>query len=677
MRHVPPAWVLGLGAVLAFGACKPKDKGGGDPLPATLPTVTLPADDLEAARAVGVAAATEKDPAKLAATLVAFLDRLHVPVVSEKWDKLLATGPKPSATSPWLWEPVLVGLARGTTQRHRTPFVQVMAAFLPKADLKKLAKLDFADFVQQIAKAATREPGRFDGPLATAIAEDLRQRKDASARPALDPTATLLLGLLLIAEQEASKAIPPHPPPTATAAPQFPGLPPGLPYVIPSTFPRRPQVVHAFDNPGGGGAVASVCAAMAQPLSWSATAFTGGTSAAGYTPSSGPLSLPPAVQKFLGEIADVIAAASIAGNIGDGIAGMGIAAFVTTDGNVSPTSVQYGDGPVTFTVNAKSSSPFTKDELSKFVDCLEATIGTAVGLDSLRDLPPAGGVPNLPVMWVGTSAFAPRHGTFTPSAGGGGGGLAATALSAGMSAVGGGTTDASGQAKATFQVKPKKGDQQANTTRHFDVQAEIFQYPVGTSTVYAGANLLFHQSVPLALEIKIPFDAYTMTLTWSDHVQTPGTTYFQDDGQAQVRITVDGGTLAFHGKGTGTHTYSMPSQGTGFVTCSAPVGGQPVDVQVDGTITDVDTMQAQMHVKVTPQSNTESMTIRCTPQIGHASTRQASAITGSISSGTELESGFTMKLDDGEEKSMPTDKSGGPMSITGTANIVLAADKTQ
>jgi hypothetical protein len=242
--------------------------------------------------------------------------------------------------------------------------------------------------------------------------------------------------------------------------------------------------------------------------------------------------------------------------------------------------------------------------------------------------------------------------------------------------VGGGTTDANGQAKATFQVKPKKGDQQADYTRRFDVQAEVFVFPVGTSPVYGGANLLFHQSVPIPFEIKIPFDTYTMTLTWSDRVQPPGPMYFQDDGQAQVRLTIHGADLSFEGKAKGTHAYTMPTQGTGFVTCSAPVGPQPVDVEVTGKITDVDTMQAEVHVKVTPESNTEAMTIRCTPIIGKSSSRQASAITGSISAGTELES-FTMKLDDGEEKTMPTDKAAGPMSITGAANVLLAAEKNQ
>jgi hypothetical protein len=663
--------------VCSLGACKPK---GRDVLPVTLPVVTLPPDDLAAARAVGVAAATEKDPVKLAATLVAFLDRLHVPVVSERWDKLLATGPKPGPASPWLWEPVVVGVARGTTSGHSMPFQQVMAGYLRAEDPKKIAKLDFADFVRQLAKAAAHQPLPVDGPLATAIVADLDQRKDLHARPSLDPTASMLLGLLLIAEQNAIKSMPAHPaptPPAKSGPPHIPGMPSSLPFAIPNlpNVPRTPpRTVHAFDNPGSGGGSPGGCSMMSAGVQFAGSAFSGSTWVGKQVTSYGGYGVPPALDQFMADIADVLDGISIAGEITDGIAGMGIAAFVVSDGHVSPTSVAYGDGPATFTVEATSDTPFSKDQLNQFVDCLEALSGTSLGIDGLRNLPPAGPVSGLPVAWEGASAIDPKHGTFTPTAGGGASGIVGTLVQMGMSAIGGGTTDASGKAQATFQVKPKKGDQPANYTRRYQVIAQVYPFPAGTSKVFAGANLLFPQSVPIPLEIKVPFDSYQLTLTWSDRVQPPVNMYFQDDGQATVKVTVDGGTLSFHGTGHGTHAYTMPPQDPAgsMVTCSAPVGGQPVDVTVDGKITDVDSMSAEVHIKVTPASNREAMTIQCTAA-GHTATRHANAIYGSVSSGTELEN-FNMTLGDGETKSVSMDKSAGPMEVTGTGNIALAVD---
>ena len=662
---------MALGLLVAFGgACK--GKGKTEALPATLPAVTLPADDLEAGRALGRAAATEKDPDKLAATLVAFLGRVHVSVFSEKWDKLLATGPKPGPSVPWFWEPVLVGVARATAAGQTSPFAEVLAGFIPKLDPKKTAKLDFRDFVAQLAAAAAKEPLGVDGPIAAAIVEDLKTRKLVSSRPQLDPTATLLFGLLLVAEQNALKAsppAPPTPPPPKNAPPSIPGLPFGLKIPV-----QPPRTVHLMDPGGAAPTPQGLCASMAKANQWAGTAFSGGTWVGKQLTGQNVVPVPSALTSFMQGIADVMDGATIAGEVVDGVSGMGIAAFVTASGNVSPTSVKYGDGPATFTINAQSASPFTKDQLNQFVDCLEQMPGSAAVVDGLRNLPPSGGVPNLPVLWLDTGKFDPKHGTFTPTQGQASG-IAATAIQMGMSAVGGGATDGSGQAKATFQVKPKKGDNEATYARSYTVDAQVFPYPLGASPVFAASNLMFHISVPIVLEIKAAFDSYDLTLVWSDRVQPPGNVYFEDGGQATVKIKINGADLSFHASAKGTHALTLPQQSPGpFVTCSAPVGGQPVDVQVDGKITDVDSMTAEVHIKVTPESGREPMTIKCQSTLGgKAAVRHANAIVGSISQGTELEN-FTMTLGDGEQKSVSTDKSAGPMEISGAANVSLAVD---
>jgi hypothetical protein len=670
MRVLHPVSFLAVSVALSVGGCS---KGSSKALPASLPEVKLPASDVEAGRALGKAAATEKDPAKLAATLVAFLDRLHVPVVSRKGDKLLAQGPiGPTVQTPWLWEPAIDGVARATTLGDARPFAHVLGAFVPKLEAKKVHRLDFRSLVKNLAASAAHQPVPVFGPIAAAIDEDLSQRQEIRSQPPLDPVATLLLGLMLVAERASDEAAlaavgapAPKAAPTAGRPPGFPnipGLPPGF---VPPHMPPR-STVHAMDPGGGGSSWATACKWISAATGGSAGLTTGLSGLSGLQKASSAVGgipgLPTEITDFLDGIGkELSGAASIAGSVTDGIAGMGITAFFDADGKVEPTKVAYGDGPATYTVVATSANPLSADELDTVVSCLEAADpGGAALIEPLRKVPPHGRVPNIPVVWGKTDQYDPKHGKFTVDG----------------SPIPAGKTDSNGEAKAQFQVKPKKGDGKAKRIKRYTIFAEVFPFPLGASQVNAAANELFCREVPLALEIEVPLDDWTVTVDWSLRVQPPGPMYFADDGKATVTFKLDPNDLTFHQKSTGTHTYSMPDQvmPMGMVDCQAPVGPQPVEIDVDGKVLDYETMKAEMHVKITPMAATEAMTIKCTPHVAgaKASTRTAQARYGSISSDTKLED-FTMTLDDGETKEIPIDKQGGPMHVYGPAVVSLAA----
>lgn len=676
----PRSWWSWIAIPLVVGACK---GGATKALPATLPSVQLPADDLQAGRALGKAAATETDPAKLAATIVAFLERLHVPVVSQKGDALLAKGPFApyGHKALWLWEPVVVGVARATTMGDRRPLAEVLSGFGTTLDPKKVAQIDFGALVSEIADAAAHQPLPVFGPLAAALEEDLKQRHELRARPHLDPTATLLVGLLLYAEQSGERQAPvPAPTPTPTARPAFP-----------FPLPLRPgQTAHAMGAFGGGGggpggvSASTACKWIAKATSIDGSVFEGIGGGLGKLKSWGAhvgLTLSPGLDAFLTAITPALEGASLAETITEGISGMGIAAFVVTDGKVSPTKVKYGDGPATYTVTVKSESPFDKEQLDQFVDCLEASAPalTAGTIDNLRNIPPKGGMADVPVLWMETSQYDPKHGTFTPSNGSVPDGIVAPLVKAGLSAVGGGTTDGSGQTKATFQVKPKRGQSGgASRFKRYTITAKIFPFPVGLSVVYGASNVLFNRDEPIALEIEVPLDDWILDVDWKLQVQPTGAmVHFEDDGHARVKFKLDPNDLTFHQTGTGTHAYSIPPQttGPGAVTCSAPAGTQPVTITIDGKVTDYETMQAQVHLDIKPDASTEAMTITCRSAFApaHPSTRHAQARVGDIAEGTKLKD-FTIVLDDGEALDLPIDKTAGPMQIDGPAHVAVSID---
>lgn len=80
----------------------------------------LAADPLAAARELGTAAATEKDEDVLEGKLLAFFERVGLPVVSRDGEELIAKAPYDPPKTLMLWEPSVAGLARGVEEETKT-----------------------------------------------------------------------------------------------------------------------------------------------------------------------------------------------------------------------------------------------------------------------------------------------------------------------------------------------------------------------------------------------------------------------------------------------------------------------------------------------------------------------------------------------------------------------------
>lgn len=625
---------------------------------------TLPADPIEAARELGKAAVNEHDAKKLAGKLGAFLERIQVPVVRLDGQELLVRGyldfpPK----ELFLWEPVVAGVARATAKGDVRRFSLIARTLFPKATLEDIDQLDIVRMMSEAAKDVVAKKGSTtDAMLVVAIATDLETRAGTSVTPWIDPTCALLFGLwAALSNEKAGPAPLTEPGALPPGASGMPALPPGVPGLPPGfKLPKQPNALTQGEPPAASCAFMEKAAKAGKALG--AAAKWGGK--IGGWLSDNPI---------FGKLGGMTKAATLAQTVTEGIAGMGIAAFVEVDGDVKPTKVRYGDGPVTYTVRVESLNPFDKSQLDSFINCLESmNPSAAVALEPLRDLPPKGGMANVPVYWDGASALDPKHGKFSPDNASVPDGLVQQLVKAGMQVAGGSVTDSSGKATAKFQVKPKgQGKTQGLThVESFTVSAVVFPFPAKPSLVYAGSNVVANRAVPLRLEVEVPlpkdwiFGLKESALATGEGIAGGWTINLE----ASVPFSL-GENLDFSAEGPGSWSFGFDgSAGGGVIQCRAPVGKYPFSLSVSGKVTNVDGMAAHFNLKDSSNAQIKGK-LTCTGLGGISmSAPLQGPASGSMTSGTPLQS-FDMPLTDGATKTFPITQG----SAKGSAKVTLTA----
>jgi hypothetical protein len=194
-----------------------KASGGGDAgasatsTAVTVTAATLPADDVAAAKAVGKAMATEKDAAKLAGMLLAFFDRIGIPVVAADLKSMKTTkAPFTALTDVHLHELEIVGLARANARGDRRPYAVAMAGLFPKRD-NPFGNVDLPSALASVEAHAGEEQGKAYALVATAIHEDLKARGFVDSHPMLSPAAIALFGIAMAKADLAGLAKAPDP----------------------------------------------------------------------------------------------------------------------------------------------------------------------------------------------------------------------------------------------------------------------------------------------------------------------------------------------------------------------------------------------------------------------------------------------------------------------------------
>lgn len=616
---------------------------------------TLPADPLAAARELGKAAVEEKDPKKLAGKLAAFLERLKIPVVSADGKDLLVKGPMTwPPKSLFLWEPVLAGVARSTAKGDRRRFTLVARALFPKASLEDIDQIDFVEMMSEAAKdIATQKGDTADAMLITAIATDFETRATKDVNPWVDPIQTLLLGLWMTLTNEKGGTGPiTEPgamPPGMPEIPQgIPGMPPGIP---------MPGNMLADPSPSG-------CA-------WMEKAGTIGK-AIDAASKWGKVGKWIGDNPMLSKLAKLGKGHDMGSVVMEGIAGMGIAAFVEVDGDVKPAKVKYGDGPVTYTVRVESLNPFDKKKLDSFVDCLALMNPLASAtLEALKDLPAKGPMEGIPVYWDNTSVYDPRHGKFTPDKASPASGFGDQLIKAGMQLAGGSTTDSGGKATAKFQVKPSPTGGKGAATSHYEsfvISAVVFPFPIKGSVVYGASNLISNRAVPLRLEIEVPVPkdwifGFKENLFATGEGMAGGWSINMD---ASVPFTL-GPNLDFSATGPGTWTFGF-SGGAGVVSCTAPTTKYPFTLNVSGKVKSIDGMDTHFQLSDSSGATIKSKLTCSGPGGISVSAPLQGPASGSMTANTGLQS-FDMPLTDGATKTFPVAHG----SAKGTARVTLTA----
>ncbi|HEY3352118.1 MAG TPA: hypothetical protein VGQ83_02635 [Polyangia bacterium] len=584
MRLRSIALLVLLIAVAALPGCcqrlrqlSPIGSGGG-------PRITLaelPPDPLAAARLVGEAAATEKDPDRLAGLVASFMQRLKVPVVNAAGDGLLVPG---QITKPLsqvlLFEQPLHGLAKATAEGDARLLSAVVKAYVPEADQQQLRRSPLGPWLARSAREIQRKKVTTpEALLVLALATDLQKRGQLDREdPRLDPVGSLLLGLWLM---------------TGLPAPQ--GPPPAeLMRPIKKTAPKRAPAKGVMKDLGPEAlgdqmSLSGLCAMASKAAKWqkglggvlSGTAFGGSTFGWG------------SVEGWSKGLGEALGPWKLANTITQAIAGMGIAAVIDVTGEVKPVKTWYSGPTVYYEVFVDSKNPYSKEQMDKFVDCLEALSlpGASGMMEELRNIPPKGPVEGAWVTWTGGAALDPPHGKFDPK-------QAVTMTAPGIKA-GASRTGKDGKSKADFRPKEQKGKEHKFTKIHsVTIFANVMPFPMGVSPVYMASNVISSREVPLRVEIEVPLPKnWLFEFTEEDLVTGEGIQGgWSVSLKASIPFTLDE-NLRFDSPGSGTWNFSFKGGMGGIMRCEAPVNTGSFSAKVHGNVQNVDTLMTEFNLQ--------------------------------------------------------------------------------
>lgn len=634
-------------------------------------------DPLTAARELGAASATEKDEDVLEGKLLAFLERVGVPVFSRKGDEMLTKAPasKP-LTGPFFWEPVVAGLARGTTKGTTMPLTAYAKMTARKLDLKKMPPLDFAKMFTRLAEIhAKKKTGSSNAMIATAIAENLKQRKEVHADPRVDPvTGALFMLWLQLAKKQLDSM------PRAPSAPS--ALPPGMPSNIPGLPPglKIPGVRNDLSR-----AVRSEVPFICTIFDKAFEVASGYKTLAGFVEkaldaipeemlTATEASILPEL-KYLGEALEAIEITVQA------IAGIAIALFLDVDenGTVTPDKIKYGDPPATFSVKARSVNPLDKDEMHTFVSCMKTLVGRfGFLLDDLEQIPPKGEANGLPVIFTSYDQFDPRDGKFKAdsSAQPEIARILGVAQQVGMDIPGadGIAIMQGGVAQAKFEVKKNGG--KMKVYRRFVVHAHVLPFPL-TSVLYTVNNILWGPDVPLAIEIEAHIPAnWTMKIKQDALATAPGLSGGWKvglEGTIPFRIDSSGAkSIPLEGKGEGQWTFLFEGTSNNQpVVCKAAPQTNKLSYSLKGEVA-WETFDAAFELDVRGPGKVDNVLDCKNPQTGIkvAPPMKAPIGPGNLAVGSPL-SKFTMSLVGDLERVFPIGANAGLASSSGTLTVTL------
>jgi hypothetical protein len=555
----------------------------------------LPPDPLAAARLVGEAAATEKDPERLAGLVAAFMQRLQVPIVNAAGTDFLVKG---YVTNPpgqvVLFERPLYGLAKATSAGDARLLSTVVKAFMPGADPEKVRQWGFGPKLARNAREArARKLTTPDALVIVALATDLEKRGQIDkADPRLDPVGSLLLGLWLM-----------------TGVPPYKGPPPAeltRPYRRPAAKRAPLQgVMKDLDLEGLGTqmSVSGLCSWVSKASKFNhslAGGLSGGSGPVGW------LGAGTRVGDFAREVGGALAPWKLANTIAQGLAGMGIAAVIDVTGEVKPQKTWYGGPTVYYEVFVDSKNPLDKAQLDKLVDCLSALSGPAGGIaEELRNLPPKGPVEGAWVTWTGLGALDPAHGSFNPD-------NSITSAAGGMKG-GMNSTGKDGKSKAKFRPKQSKGkEHKLVKVQHVTIFANVHPFPMGFSPVYVASNVISSREVPLAVELEVPlpknwlFEFTEEDLITGEEVDGGWTATFK----LSIPFTLDD-DLRFDSPGQGQWTMGFKGGFGDILRCEAPAAPKTFSAKVWGRVANTDTMMTEFNLNGKP-SGGPNTSLRCT-----------------------------------------------------------------
>jgi hypothetical protein len=627
--------------------------GAGD---SRITLVELPVDPLAAARLVGEAAATEKDPDRLAGLVASFMQRLKVPVVNAAGTDFLVKG---YVTNPpgqvVLFEQALHGLAKATTEGDARLLSTVVKAFMPGADPEKVRQWGFGPKLARNARETQRRKVTTpDALVIVALAADLEKRGQIDkADPRLDPVGTLLVGLWLM-----------------TGVPPYQGPPPAeltRPYKRPATK-RAPLkgVMKDLDLEGLGTqmSLSGLCSWVSKASKFSHTlggGLSGGSTIGGWLGGG------TSVGDFAGAVGGALAPWKLANTIMQGLAGMGIAAVIDVTGDVKPEKTWYGGPTVYYEVFVDSKNPYDKAQMDKLVDCLSALSGPAGGIaEELRNIPPKGPVEGAWVTWTGLGALDPAHGSFNPDN--------AVTAQAGGAKGGMNSTGSDGKSKAKFRPKQSKGKEHGfSKIHHVTIFANVHPFPMGFSPVYMASNVISSREVPLAVELEVPLPKnWLFEFTEEDLVTGEGIQGgWKVTLKASIPFTIDE-NLKFDQPGSGTWSFSFSGGMGGIMRCEAPSTGGAFDMKIHGGVQNVDTMITDFNLQGNAKGGVNS-SLKCTANLPGIKIKpvplkgpagQGETITGPIKK-------FSMPLESGSTKTFNFTESKGNAQRQVTATVKL------
>lgn len=459
---------------------------------------SLAADPLAGARELGTAAASEKDEDVLEGKLLAFLERVGVPVVARDGKDLIAKAPYDPPRTVMLWEPSVAGLARGAARGVTLPMAMLVRAVVKGVPEEALAATDWALVFRELAASVTpADAPSQDAMVVTAIAEDLKLRKESGARARIDPVGGALFVFWL------SLAKPGAP---AAAPSAIPGLPPGfkLPGFTPP--PTRNQL--------GSKVAKGICKLLnheaLKKKGGESTNGGWGSKLAGLFPGAS-RALPPKTGELFKAISTAVKGAIPTSAIVGVVMTVAISMLIdASGGKVTPEQVKYGDGPAKFEMKVTSSNPLDEGEMEALVECLKAAFGESELFEDLEHVPPNGDVDGLPVVWLQAEQFHPKHGKFKGDVG------QPQWLPKFLDVhnrnvgkvleEGGISLTSKGTARAEFQVKNEKRERGLDVVKSYLVIAHVLPFPAPSASwkgvIYTDANIFFGPQVPVRFEIR-------------------------------------------------------------------------------------------------------------------------------------------------------------------------------